>query len=124
MIQVGQLPLPTSDHLSETLENGCSGECFKSGTDYIMIKKEENRAYLTQINSSSSELHTTSVEDISAGDYSFPCNKKHINLVKATSINSGSSIVYLSRALRAVIIILETMLVNILYKFCMLEIVM
>ncbi|MBY7734085.1 PilW family protein [Francisella philomiragia] len=98
MIKVGQLPLPTSDHLSEALENGCSGECFKSGTDYIMIKKEESRAYLTQINSSSSELHTTSVEDISAGDYLFLCNKKHINLVKATSINSGSSIVDLSRA--------------------------
>ncbi|WP_150464937.1 PilW family protein [Francisella sp. SYW-2] len=98
MIQVGQLPLPVSDHLSEALENGCSGECFKSGTDYIMIKKEESHAYLTQINSSSSELHTTSVEDISAGDYLFLCNKNHINLVKATGINSGSGIVDLSRA--------------------------
>ncbi|MEY8714037.1 PilW family protein [Francisella philomiragia] len=97
MIQVGQLPLPTSDHLSEALEKGCSGECFKSGTDYIMIKKEESRAYLTQINSSSSELYITSVGDISAGDYLFLCNKKYINLVKATSINSGSSIIDLSR---------------------------
>ncbi|GMN89432.1 PilW family protein [Francisella sciaenopsi] len=98
MIQVGQLPLTTSNHAAKSLEEGCSGNCFKAGTDYIMIKKEENSVYLTQINSSSSELHTTSVEDISVGDYLFLCNKKYINLVKATSINSGSNIVDLSRA--------------------------
>ncbi|MEY8702738.1 photosystem I protein M (PsaM) [Francisella philomiragia] len=98
MIRVGQLPLATSDHVAQSLEASCSGECFQPGTDYIMIKREESKTFLTQLNSLSTELSLDSVEDISAGDYLLLCNKNDINLLKVASISSGSSIVNLSES--------------------------
>ncbi|AEI35261.1 hypothetical protein [Francisella salina] len=98
MIRVGQLPLATSDHISEALETGCSGECFQPGTDYIMIKREESRTFLTDVNSLSSNLSLDSVEDISVGDYLLLCNKNDIFLLKVASISSGSSVVNLSES--------------------------
>ena len=98
MISVVRLPLAISNHFLQSLEEGCSGECYQTGTDYIMIKKEESHSSLTQINSPSTTLHLRSVDGITADDYLFLCNKNSINLVKASNINSGSSIVNLSQS--------------------------
>ena len=40
-LQVGKLPLTTSNHLPEFLEQGCSQKCYQAGTDYIMVKKRK-----------------------------------------------------------------------------------
>ncbi|AVC44924.1 photosystem I protein M (PsaM) [Francisella tularensis subsp. novicida] len=98
MIRVGRLPLATSSHFPQSLEDGCSGDCYQTGTDYIMIKKEESHSSLTQINSPSTTLHLRSVDGLAADDYLFLCNKNSINLVKASNVNSGSSIVSLSQS--------------------------
>ncbi|AJI55661.1 putative pilus assembly protein [Francisella philomiragia] len=98
MIRIGQLPLGTSDHVAQSLEASCSGDCFQPGTDYIMIKREESRTFLSEVNSLSTELSLNSVEDISAGDYLLLCNKNDINLLKVASISSGSSVVNLSES--------------------------
>lgn len=98
MIRVGQLPLATSDHIAQSLEASCSSECFQSGTDYVMVKREESRTFLTEVNSLSLNLSLDSVEDISAGDYLLLCNKNDINLLKVASISSGSSVVNLSES--------------------------
>lgn len=71
MIRVGRLPLATSSHFPQSLEDGCSGDCYQTGTDYIMIKKEESHSSLTQINSSSTTLHLRYVDGLAADDYLF-----------------------------------------------------
>lgn len=71
MISVSRLPLVISKHFPQSLEEGYLGECCQTGTDYIMIKKEENHSILTQINSPSTTLHLRSVDGITADDYLF-----------------------------------------------------
>ncbi len=97
-ISVSRLPLATSNHFPQSLEEGYPGECCQTGKDYIMIKKEESHSSLTQINSPSATLHLRYVDGITADDYLFLCNKNSINLVKASNINSSSSIVNLSQS--------------------------
>lgn len=94
-IRVGTLPLPTSDDLSSALEEDCSGECYQEGTDYIMVKKEQNNTKVSSANSLSTVLTVDSTADITAGDYLVLCNNESINLVKADSVDNNTSTVNL-----------------------------
>lgn len=97
-ITIGQLPFPNGSSFSGALEKDCSGECFQTGTDYIMVKKEESHTELNAINALDTKLSVNSISDINVGDYLLLCNKNSINLVKASSINTSANIVGLSRA--------------------------
>ena len=101
-ISVSRLPLATSNHFQQSLEEGYPGKCCQTGKDYIMIKimikKEKSHSSLTQINSPSTTLHLRYVDVITADEYLFVCNKNSINLVKASNINSSSNIVNLSQS--------------------------
>ena len=97
-ITIGPLPFPSGSSFSGALEKDCSGECFQADTDYIMVKKEESHTELNAVNALDTKLSVNSISDISVGDYLLLCNKNSINLVKASSINTSTNIVGLSRA--------------------------
>jgi type IV pilus assembly protein PilW len=94
-IRVGPLPLATSNHISAALESDCSSECFQDGTDYIMIRKEDNHTKLIANNSLEASLELESTTDLEADDYLLLSNKSDANLVKISSIDSGSGVVTL-----------------------------
>nr|WP_256868907.1 photosystem I protein M (PsaM) [Francisella sp. Scap27] len=94
-VRVGALPIATSDHISEALENDCTGECFQSDTDYIMIRKEDSHTSLIANNSLETSLELESTTGLEADDYLLLSNKDDANLVKIVSINSGSGIITL-----------------------------
>ena len=95
-IHVGSLPLPVSDHLSASLETGCTGDCFEVGTDYIMIKKNQSYTQLVATNSTSNTVILDSVDGISVNDYLVLCNDSDINLVKATAVVPATNTVSLA----------------------------
>lgn len=97
-LQVGKLPLTTSNHLPEFLEQGCSQKCYQAGTDYIMVKKEEDHTSLTNTNILGTTLNVVSADGIEAGDYLFLCGKNHINILKANSVNTQTNSISLSQA--------------------------
>lgn len=97
-IIVGQLPFSSGSSFSGALEEGCSGECFQTATDYIMVKKEESHTELNAINALETTLNVKSTSDIDVGDYLFLCNKNSINIVKVSSVNASANTVGLSRA--------------------------
>ncbi|AIT09888.1 photosystem I protein M (PsaM) [Candidatus Francisella endociliophora] len=88
---VGPLPFSSGSSFAGALEEGCSGDCFQAGSDYIMVKKEENHVELTASNSSEAILEVSSVSDFSVGDYLALCNKDDIDLVKVGSVNSETN---------------------------------
>ena len=98
MLQIGALPFTGSSHMSEALESGCSGECYQQGTDYIMIKKEESHTEFSAINALDETLYSKSADDIDVGDYLFLCNMSGINLVKVSSVDTGSNTIGLALA--------------------------
>ncbi|AXA33444.1 PilW family protein [Francisella adeliensis] len=94
-IRVGTLPIATSSHISGALEDGCTGECFQSDTDYIMVRKEDSHTKLIANNSLATSLELESIADLEVDDYLLLSNKDDANLVKIASINSGSSVITL-----------------------------
>ncbi|QLE78768.1 type II secretion system protein [Francisella sp. Scap27] len=93
-IQVGNLPLSSGSTLPISLESNCDSECFQAGSDYILIKHDVAHHHLIN-DTSNTTLELDSVDSISANDHLLLCNAGAINLVKALTINSGSSTVTL-----------------------------
>ncbi len=91
-IRVGSLPFATSSNLAGSLESGCTGDCYQTGTDYILIRTEEKHTKLTANNSLSTSLELDDVDSLAADDYLALCNKDQMNLVKISSVSSGGTI--------------------------------
>lgn len=91
-LRVGELPLPSSDHIAAALETGCTNECFEDGTDYIMIRGEESHTELIANNSSEVSLELKSNEGLAVDDYLLLSNKDTANLVKINAINDDGVI--------------------------------
>jgi type IV pilus assembly protein PilW len=89
-VRVGPLPFDATSHLPAVLQSTSCSDCAQSGTDYILIRTEETHTKLTANNSLSISLDLDDISNLDSNDYLALCNKDHINLVKISSISSGS----------------------------------
>lgn len=97
-IIVGPMPFANGSSFASALEDECTGDCFKAGSDYIMVKKEDSHTELTAANSSSDTLAVSSVAGISSGDYLALCNKDDVDLVKVDTVDSENNLLSLVEA--------------------------
>jgi type IV pilus assembly protein PilW len=95
-INVGTLPFAASTSLPSPMKDGCTVDCFEPGTDYVMIKKNENFTHLASTNSSSDTLSLDSVNNISTNDYLMLCNSAAIDIVKVSGVVSSTNTVSLT----------------------------
>lgn len=96
---LGPLPFSSGSSFSASMKSGCSGsECYQSGTDFIMIKKEGINTSLTASNISNTTLSVVSASGIDEGDYLALCDKDYINILKAGSVDNGTNTITSTQA--------------------------
>lgn len=94
-VRVGALPFSGTNNLPGSLQSVGGSEEAQTGTDYILIRKEDGHTKITTNNSFDTSLSVDDVGELGENDYVTLCNKDHINLVKITSdssVTNGSSI--------------------------------
>ncbi|KEI35283.1 putative membrane protein [Francisella sp. W12-1067] len=96
-LRVGPLPLD-SNNIKSSLGSSCTSNCYQSGTNYIMVKKEDSHTKLKDTNILSTILKLDSLDNLSVGVYMALCNKSDINLTKVSSIDSNTNTVELASA--------------------------